>query len=87
MSALLEGRVTIVTGAGSGIGRATAVRFAAEGAAVVVNDIDPVSAEATTQTIRDQGGDSIAVPGNVGRAQEVQRLIERAVATFREIAS
>jgi NAD(P)-dependent dehydrogenase (short-subunit alcohol dehydrogenase family) len=51
----LQPRVVVVTGAGSGIGRATAIRFARNGAHVVVSDIDLASAEATTETIRHNG--------------------------------
>ena len=55
----LEGKVAVVTGAGRGIGRATAALFAAEGAAVVVNDVDPEPAKETATAIKDAGGRAI----------------------------
>ena len=51
----LRGKVAIVTGAGSGIGRATALRFAAEGAKVVVNDLDAAAAARVTKEIEAAG--------------------------------
>ena len=56
----LDGKVTVVTGAGRGIGRATVLRFAAEGAAVVVNDVDHEPAEETAQAVKDAGGQAMA---------------------------
>src|SRR5688572_1804152 len=53
----LDGKVAVITGAGRGIGRATAVRFAQEGAAVVVNDVDPDPAEETASAIKEAGGE------------------------------
>src|SRR5690625_7347059 len=53
-----EGRVAVVTGGGSGIGRATALRFAGEGASVAVLDVDHGRASATAQTIMEAGGDA-----------------------------
>ncbi len=76
---LLEDKVAIVTGAGSGIGAASARRFAAEGAAVAVADIRAVKAEEVAQSIRDAGGLAIAIEVNVADAASVEAMVERTV--------
>src|SRR5437763_13897501 len=75
----LEGRMAVVTAAGSGIGRATALRFAQEGAHVVVNDIDPATAEATVAAILGEGGTASAHPGDVSSSSYVDALVADAV--------
>ncbi|MDB5483024.1 MAG: short-chain dehydrogenase, partial [Caulobacteraceae bacterium] len=61
----LAGRVALVTGAGSGIGQASAVRFAREGARVAVNDINAAGVEETLAHIRRAGGEGMAVIADV----------------------
>ena len=75
VNGLLAGRVAVVTGAGSGIGRACALRFAAEGARLVVNDIDPVTASATAEAIVAAGAEAVAVAGDVAHLDAVQEVI------------
>jgi NAD(P)-dependent dehydrogenase (short-subunit alcohol dehydrogenase family) len=78
----LGGRVLAVTGAGAGIGRACAMRYAADGAAVVVNDIDAALAEQVVEAIRAGGGRAVAASGDVSEPGTHQRAVEVAVATF-----
>lgn len=78
----LQGKVAIVTGGGSGIGAATAQLFGVEGAQVVVADIRPQAAEATTQAIRDTGGDALTVQADVTQAREVEAMIDTTVQTY-----
>jgi NAD(P)-dependent dehydrogenase (short-subunit alcohol dehydrogenase family) len=76
----LDGRVAVVTGAGSGIGRATATRLATEGALVVVNDLMAERADETVAHIVDGGGRAEAQPGDVTDSGFVDGLMAGAVA-------
>jgi glucose 1-dehydrogenase len=79
----LRDKVAIVTGAGTGIGRAIAIRFAREGAAVVVDYVgEPGVPKRTEAAIAGLGGRSIAVEADVSRPDQVQHLIEAAVSAF-----
>jgi NAD(P)-dependent dehydrogenase (short-subunit alcohol dehydrogenase family) len=77
-----EGRVAVVTGGASGIGRATAMAFAKEGANVVVADIVALGGEETVQLIREMGGTAIFVRTDVARSEDVQALMERTLAAY-----
>jgi NAD(P)-dependent dehydrogenase (short-subunit alcohol dehydrogenase family) len=78
----LQGKVAIVTGAASGIGRATALRFAQEGAKVVVADVNVAGASACVEAIHQQGGVAMFTQTDVGRDEEVQAMILAAVNTY-----
>jgi 3-oxoacyl-[acyl-carrier protein] reductase len=77
--ATLEGRVAIVTGAGRGVGRATATLLAREGAWVIVNDLDQDEAEATVAAIRAAGGEALACAGDITATGFPERLVEAAL--------
>jgi len=81
----LEGKVAIVTGAGSGIGRATALLFAKEGAKVVVFDVVKDSGVETVRLIEQAGGEALNVLGDVSIAADVQRLVQETIRRFGRI--
>jgi NAD(P)-dependent dehydrogenase (short-subunit alcohol dehydrogenase family) len=78
----LDGKVAFVTGAASGIGRATAVAFAREGAKVVVADIDQRGNQDTVRMVEDLGGQDFAVNCDVTRSEDVQTALTKTVERF-----
>jgi len=82
MSAILSGKVAAVTGAASGIGRATAHALARAGAAVVVADLDDTGARRVAGEIADDGGRAVAIRTDVAREAEIRAMVEAAVAEF-----
>ncbi len=82
MSGRFVDRSVLVTGAGSGIGRAAAQLFAKEGARVVVVDQNDADAQATVASIRGAGGEALAVGADVSREADCRAMVERALAAY-----
>ena len=82
MSGRVAGRGILVTGAGSGIGRAAAQLFANEGGRVVVVDQDEDEAQATVTSIRQAGGEALAIGADVSREADCRGMVERALAAY-----
>ncbi|HZS79407.1 MAG TPA: SDR family oxidoreductase [Ktedonobacteraceae bacterium] len=78
----LKGKVALITGAGSGIGRAMALLFAREGASVVAGDINAQGGEETIRAIEEQGGEAFAVQLNVTQAGEVEAAVQATLDHF-----
>nr|WP_154960223.1 SDR family oxidoreductase [Paenibacillus xylanexedens] len=78
----LQNKVAIVTGAGSGMGKAIATLYAQEGAKVVVSDINEEAAQAVVQEIQANGGEAFVLLANVAKEEDVQQLIDQTVSKY-----
>jgi NAD(P)-dependent dehydrogenase (short-subunit alcohol dehydrogenase family) len=78
----LSGKIAVITGAASGMGKATAEMYAAEGAKVVVSDLRVEAAQAVVSDIEARGGTAIAVAANVAKEEDVQQLINTTIEKF-----
>jgi NAD(P)-dependent dehydrogenase (short-subunit alcohol dehydrogenase family) len=85
MAGILDGRVALVTGGASGIGRATAVAMAREGARVAVSDLSREGIEETVALVSAIGGQSIAIDGDVTKEADVSNMVARTVSAFGRI--
>ena len=81
-SIIMSGKVALVTGAGSGIGRAVAMTFAREGAKVVVADIAPEGGADTVRIIKEAGGEATFVKADVSSTDEVQAMVIKTIDTY-----
>ena len=82
MAGRLAGKVTLITGAGMGMGRAAAELFAEEGARVVVADIDATAAAETVRRVRQAGGEAVAAVGDVALEADVRGMVEEGARAF-----
>src|SRR4051794_7376521 len=82
MPVQLTGKVALVTGGASGIGRATALTFAREGAKLVITDRHEEGGQQTVHMIRENGGDATFVQVDVSRATEVEAMVSATVETY-----
>lgn len=78
----LENRVALITGGASGIGRAAAFALAAEGASVVISDVNTITGEETAHALLEAGHKAMFVPCDVSRAVQVASMVRRAVSSF-----
>jgi NAD(P)-dependent dehydrogenase (short-subunit alcohol dehydrogenase family) len=81
----LDGKVAVITGAGSGIGRETALLFAREGAKIVVADYASEAGEATVRQIGEKGGDALFIKTDVSQASDVERMVKATVEKYGRI--
>lgn len=81
----LAGKVAWITGAGNGIGRATAALFANEGAIVVVTDVDEEAVQSTYDEIKSNGGEALAITGNVTDPDDVKHMADGAMFAYKRL--
>lgn len=81
----LADKVAIITGSGSGIGRATASLFAEEGAKIAVVDMDPKSGEETVRSIKEKRGEAFFVKADITKADEVKSFVEKVIQEYGKI--
>ena len=79
---LLQGKVALVTGGSSGIGRATALVFGREGAKVVVSDVNVKGGEETVKFLQDTGSEGTFIKADISKAAETEALVNAVVKTY-----
>jgi NAD(P)-dependent dehydrogenase (short-subunit alcohol dehydrogenase family) len=85
MAGLLQGKVTLITGGGSGIGQATALRAASEGAKIMIADYVPEGAERTVRMIKEAGGEASCLAADVSITKQVEVMVSKTVETYGRI--
>jgi 3-oxoacyl-(acyl-carrier-protein) reductase len=78
----LKDKVAIITGAGSGIGEATAIRFAKEGAKVVINDVNMEAANSVLERIKGEGGEAIVLQADISKKGEVEGMMQKVIENY-----
>ena len=78
----LKDKVAIVTGSGRGIGEGIVLRFAEEGAKLIVNDVNEADAKSVVEKIKAKGGKAVAVVGSVASREVVQKMVDTAIKEF-----
>ena len=82
MAGRVSGKVALITGGGSGIGRATAIVFGREGAKVVVADYNRAGGEETVRMIKNAGGEASFIEANVAVAKQVEAMVTKTIETY-----
>ena len=82
MARMLEGKIALVTGAGSGIGRATSLVMSREGATVVVSDVNAAGGQETLSAIQANGGDGMFVRADVSSSDDVAAMVAKVVSAY-----
>jgi len=82
MTTLLDNKVALVTGGGSGIGRASALAFTREGAKVVIADVNIEGGEETVRMIKEVGGEAIFIKTDVSKSAEVEAMVNKCIETY-----
>lgn len=82
MKGRLENKVALITGGGSGLGKAAAIAFAKEGAKIVVGHVSEGTGEKTVSIIKENGGEAVSIRADVSKSSEVQAMVQKAVETY-----
>ena len=82
LSRLIKGRVALITGAASGMGKATAQVFAAEGARVIVADINEDEAKNVCKQIESDGGEALAISLDVTNEEQIKKCVSKSIKSF-----
>ena len=85
MTGMMEGKAGLVTGSGSGIGRASALALAKEGAKVMISDVSEEAGQETVQMIKDLGGEAAFLKCDVSNEEQVIALVDKTVETFGQL--